>query len=169
MITEAHSTMSSYREMLLEHVFVGELLRYLWIHGHTHAEFLKPQTDDAGYDIVIECNSILRHIQLKTTHAQGRRANVDVHLRLATKPGGCVLWMFFDPDSLTLGPFLWFGGGPHERLPNVSDFKMAKHTKGDSTGTKSFRPHIRLIPKGRFERLSSIGEVAEKLFGGLCA
>ena len=164
-MSDPHSVHSSYREMLLEHIFVGEVLRHLWTNGPVHAEVLKPQVDDAGYDLAIECNRILRHIQLKGSHARARRANVDVQLALADKPSGCVLWLFFDADTLSLGPFLWFGGEPGASLPSIQGFRTARHTKGDATGKKLERPNLRLIPKGKFERLSTIAEVVDRLFG----
>ncbi len=46
--TAVHSFRSSYREMVLHHLFVGELLRTLWLKG-LHAEVLRPRTDDSGY------------------------------------------------------------------------------------------------------------------------
>jgi len=165
MTTTVHSTRSSYREMLLEHLLVGEILRHLWIRGNAHVEFLKPQVDDAGYDIVLVCNSITRHIQLKTSHATARRANVDLHLNLAKKDGGCVIWTFFDATTLELGPFLWFGGRPGKPLPEIKRFKAAKHTRADATGKKGIRPNLRLIPKGKFEQLATIADLVKRLFG----
>ena len=165
MTATVHSTHSSNREMLLEHLLVGEVLRYLWIKDYAHVEFLKPQVDDAGYDIVLVCNSVTRHIQLKTSHATARRSNVDLHLHLATKAGGCVIWTFFDAKTLELGPFLWFGGSPGEPLPEIRSFRIAKHTKADATGKKGMRPNLRMIPKGKFERLTTVAELVERLFG----
>ena len=66
----ARSSQSSYQEMLIEHLFTGDLLRTLW---PRHAEVLKPQVDDGGYDLVVEVGSIIRHIQLKTS--KPRREN----------------------------------------------------------------------------------------------
>ena len=167
MTTTVHSTHSSYREMLLEHLLVGEILGHLWTRGIAHVEFLKPQVDDAGYDIVLACNSITRHIQLKTSHATAQRSNVDLQLNLAKKQGGCVIWTFFDAETLRLGPFLWFGGPPGKLLPEIRSFRMAKHTKGDATGKKAVRPNLRLIPKGKFERLTTVAELVQRLFGRL--
>jgi hypothetical protein len=161
----AHFLHSSYREMLLEHLFVGEVLKHLWKNGIYHAELLKPQVDDSGYDIVITCNSITRYIQLKGAHEKARRANVNVQLALAEKPNGCVIWMFFNPETLKLGPFLWFGNPPGEPLPDIRGFRTAKHTKADATGKKAERPGLRLIQKGKFEELTSIAQVVERLFG----
>jgi hypothetical protein len=65
---KAHSEHSSYREKLLEHLFVGDVLRELWLCGVTTAEFLRPEVDAGGYDLVITCNGFVRHIQLKSSH-----------------------------------------------------------------------------------------------------
>ena len=46
-----HSLLSSYREKLLEHLFVGEVMRYVWLSRVKRLEVLKPQVDDGGYDL----------------------------------------------------------------------------------------------------------------------
>ena len=76
-----HSEHSSNREKLLEHLFIGEVLRCLWRKGIATAEFLRPEVDSGGYDLVIDCNSILRHIQLKSSHREAKTARLD-----ASKP-----------------------------------------------------------------------------------
>ena len=65
--TADHSRHSSCREMLIEHLFVGEVMRHVWVSGGKRLEILKPQVDDGGYDLVLETGSVLRHIQLKTS------------------------------------------------------------------------------------------------------
>ena len=125
----ARSLQSSYQEMLIEHLFTGDLLRKLW---PRHAEVLKPQVDDGGYDLVVEVGSIIRHVQLKTSKRDGKTATQKVHKRLEKKPSGCVIWIQFDYCKFELGPFLWFGGRPGEPLPSLSEFRTARHTKGDS-------------------------------------
>ena len=59
---EADSLFSSYRERVLEHLFVGEVLRELWLRGEHQVEVLRPEVDGAGYDVVLECQSVVRHI-----------------------------------------------------------------------------------------------------------
>lgn len=163
------STRSSLRESIIEHLFVGEILRKLWLRDEirknvTQVEVLKPQVDDAGYDLVIDCNSSIRHVQLKSSRADAKRDSVSISLKLTRKPSGCVIWVFFDPSTLSLGPFLWFGSRPGHPLPDIEDFKVTKHTKGDATGKKADRPGLREVPKGRFERLASIDHVIDRLF-----
>ncbi len=120
---------SSYREMLLEHLFSGEVMRHLWLRGNIRIETLKPQVDDAGYDLVLEANGVVRHVQLKSSHRDSSTADVKVSLSLAKKPSGCVIWLWFDPLTLQLGPFLWFGGAPGQPLPQIANLKVAKHTR----------------------------------------
>jgi len=63
---EIHSTHSTLRERIVEHVFVGEALRTLWRRGIVDVEVLRPEFDAHGYDLVIARGDIIRHIQLKT-------------------------------------------------------------------------------------------------------
>jgi hypothetical protein len=159
-----HSTASTAREKLIEHLFVGAMLRHLWLAGHRDAEVLRPEFDARGYDIVIEAGGVMRHIQLKSSAIGARTANVSISLDLARKPGGCVVWVWFDPQTLELGPLLWLGGEPGRPLPALGD-KVAKHTRGNRTGAKAARPNLRVVPKGRFERIGTIAELAERMFG----
>jgi hypothetical protein len=78
-----------------------------------------------------------------------------------------VVWVIFDPSTLELGPFLWFGGLPGERLPDVRDLKVARHTKGNAQGVKQERPNMRVLPKGRFEKLGTMPDLLLRLFGPL--
>ena len=161
-----HSIRSSYREMLLEHLFAGAVMRHLWLNGVTRLELLKPQVDDSGYDLVLEANAVVRHVQLKASHRGAATSGVSINLALAEKPSGCVIWIQFDPDSLDLGPFLWFGGRAGEKLPDLSPFKIAKHARANAQGVKAERPNIRHVPKARFTLLETIGDVVDLLFGG---
>jgi hypothetical protein len=163
--TKAHTHYSSYRETVIEHLFVGAVLRTLWCAGPVPAEVMKPQVDDAGYDLVLEANGVMRHIQLKSSFRGSKTASQKVHLRLGDKPGGCVVWVIFDPATLELGPFLWFGAPAGEPLPGLGSFKIARHSKGDSTGYKAERPMIRVVPKGQFELLNTTEQVVASLFG----
>lgn len=107
----------------------------------------------------------VRHIQLKASFRGSKIAKQKVHLSLAEKPSGCVVWVYFDPDSFELGPFLYFGDAPGKRLPDIESFKIAKHTKGNAQGVKAERPNQRVINKGKFKRIDSIEGLWDQLFG----
>ena len=169
MAATEHSLHSSYREALLEHLFAGEVMKCLWLQGVHRMEVLKPQVDDGGYDLVLEANGVTRHVQMKSSHHRSGTARVNVSLRLMEKPSGCVVWTRFHRDTLELGPFLWFGGAPGQRLPDISGFEVAKHTKGNAEGVKTERPNLRVVPRKLFDRVDSIQELVERLFGPLLA
>ncbi len=162
-----HSEHSSYREKLLEHIFIGEVLKYLWSRGVVDVEFLRPEVDNGGYDLVIAYKNVTRYIQLKATHNESKVREQKVNLRLMDKPSGCVVWVVFNPNDLALETFFWFGGGPGERLPDITGFPVATHTKGNAQGTKTARPNIRVLSISKFKKLTSVGELVEQLFGTL--
>ena len=163
--SNVHSERSSHREALLEHLFAGEVMKHLWRQGEWRLEVLKPQVDDGGYDLVLEANSVVRHVQLKSSFRGSTVDKVKVHTLLAAKPSGCVIFMRFDKQTLDLGPFLFFGGRPGEKLPDISGMRIARHTKGNAQGIKAERPNIREVPLSRFEELATIGSVVGRLFG----
>ncbi len=73
MIASEHSLHSSQREALLEHLFAGSVMRCLWLKGIRQLEFLKPQVDNGGYDLVLEANSIVRYVQMKSAFDGAKR------------------------------------------------------------------------------------------------
>jgi len=44
----------------MEHLFIGELLRHLWLQGIRDVEVLRAEVDCGGFDLVVECGGILR-------------------------------------------------------------------------------------------------------------
>ena len=156
---------SSAREKVLEHLFVGELLKCLWKRGRRDIEVLRAEVDMGGYDVAIEAYGVLRHIQLKSSHKDARTARVPINVNLASKPSGCVVWMHFDQKTLDLGPFLWFGSTPGLPLPSIAEEKVARHTKANKDGVKAERPNIRVLPVARFAKLAKIEDVVSQLFG----
>jgi hypothetical protein len=162
---------SSLRESIIEHLFVGEILRALWLTNRTQVEVLKPQVDNSGYDLAVECEvgsnsgrSALWHIQLKSSHADAKRSSVNVSVKLTQKANWCVIWIFFDPKTLKLGSFYWIGARSGQTPFDMSKFKATKHTKGDAQGDKKERPGLRDVPKAKFTRLESIDDVIRRLF-----
>jgi hypothetical protein len=160
----AHSSQSSTREKVIEHLFVGELLRCLWCKGARDIEVLRAEVDKGGYDIVLEANDVIRHVQLKSSHRTAKTREVGINIGLARKPSGCVIWIQLDPETMELGPFLWFGGEPGQSLPPLGD-RVAKHAKGNRDGVKAERPNIRLLRRHEMVILGTIHDVAKSLFG----
>src|SRR5258707_9823112 len=160
----AHSSDSSLREQALGHVFLGQLLTFMWQSGARDIEVLKSEVDRGGYDVVLEANGIIRHLQLKSSFRGSKVREVDVSTKLLRKPGGCILWLEFDRESLAIERFYWFGGNAGTALPDLG-LRISRHSKGNSAGEKNERPIHRVLTRGRFEALADISVVVEKLFG----
>lgn len=160
-----HVKNSSYRERLLEHLFVGELLKMSWASGDCTLEISKPEVDRSGYDLIAEANGVIRHIQLKATFVGSSTTSQKVHISLGGKPSGCVVLIRFDKLTLGLGPFLYFGGAAGQPLPSLANHKVAKHTKGNAQGVKAERPNIRTIPNSAFTKIDTIDQLYVRLFG----
>jgi len=82
----AHYAESSARENLIEHVFLGELLRGLWRKNIRDLEVLRPEVDSGGYDLALEFRGQTRHVQLKSSYRGARRAERDRERQTARAP-----------------------------------------------------------------------------------
>ena len=154
---------SSLIESLLEYRFLAELGAYL-ARFDTAIEVLRGDVDRSGHDVVLEAKGIMRHVQLKATVAGGKRANVTVNNALALKPSGCIIWMTYDRVTFLITGMRWFGGTPGESLPTTGD-RIARHSKANADGVKAERAQHRVIAGGKFDRMSGLPQLAERLFG----
>jgi len=159
---------STFYEQLVEHVFISEVLQEAWYGFGQTVEVLRSEIDASGYDVVFECNGIVRHVQLKTSAFNAKASRQKVNIALAVKPSGCVVWIVRHEDHksarMTLS-YRFFGGTPGSCLPDVERFPIAKHTKGDAAGTKKERPNIRVVPKRDFVPVATTKALIERLFG----
>lgn len=159
---------STFFEQLVEHVFISEILQESYYGSGMTVEVLRAEIDASGYDLVLERNGVMRHVQLKTSRTAGRTAVQKVHTALSVKPSGCVVWIIRDEDPETRRmrlSYRFFGGQPGEPLPSLAGFKVAKHTKGNSAGEKKERPAIRVVPKSEFQAIGTTEELVAALFG----
>jgi hypothetical protein len=160
----AHSSDSSLREQALGHLFLGQLLAFMWQNGGRDIEVLKSEVDRGGYDVVLEANGIIRHVQLKSSFRGSKVREVDISTKLLHKPGGCILWLEFDRETLAIERFYWFGGKAGNGLPDLGE-RISRHSKGNSKGEKNERLGHRVVAKGDFQAFADIREVVGKLFG----
>lgn len=155
---------SSTLEKILEHRIIADLSSHFWLSGIDEFEISRSEVDAYGYDLVVEVGNVIRHIQLKMMRLGAAKSGVNISLRLARKPSGCVVWMVYDPKDLTFDHFLWFGSSPGAALPPLGD-KVAKHTKSNSQGEKTERSGHRTLAKTKFAKLADVKALAGHLFG----
>ena len=161
---DKHAIFSTLRENIVEHLFAGELLRRLWQRGILDAEILKSEFDAGGYDLVLTCRDVTRHIQLKVSRKGGARVEVNVSLRLAEKASGCVVWIVVD-DDLNMVELRWFGDRGTGPLPDLAAFKVVRHSKGDAKGVKHRRIGHRVVPRREFTSLAGVDDLLLCLLG----
>jgi hypothetical protein len=160
--------LSNFFEQLVEHAFVSEILQEVYYGRGLVVEVLRSEVDSYGYDLILECNGVMRHVQLKTSRPEASASTQKVNMKLGEKSGGCVIWVIRHecPDSRRMKlSYRFFGGAAGEPLPDLSEFKLAKHNKGDATGKKKERPAIRVIPKSKFRSIETTEELVDVLFG----
>lgn len=154
---------SSLREKILEYRLLGELGVEL-LERDIDFTVLHSVSDHHGYDAVVDAGTVERHIQLKATTVGTTTRNVPISTRLAAKPSGCVIWMVFDPVERRFTEFRWFGAAPGQPLPDLGE-RPVRHSRANAAGVKAIRPEQRSLGLAKFERLSSIQAVADRLFG----
>ena len=157
-----HSEHSSYREKMIEHLFIGELLKISWQEGSCDLEIARAEVDNSGHDIIAEKGKIIRHIQLKSSYIGSKTSRHNIQIKLREKPYGCVVWIMFDEDTMELKKFRFFGS---KKMDDILSFKTSKHNKGDKDGNKGERSKLRVVPESKFDKYDSIHEIYEVLFG----
>jgi hypothetical protein len=128
------SRKSSFIARLVEHIFASEVLQEVFysFDGET-VDVLHGEVDAFGYDLVLECRGIVRHVQLKSTKVGGKAGSQKVNIALAEKPCGCVIWAFHQKvDRRMKLSYRVFGNEAGRRLPPLDGFDVGKHTKGDA-------------------------------------
>jgi hypothetical protein len=158
---------SSSFERLLELALIADLTQEAWFGRHQIVDVLHSTVDAFGHDVVFECGQVLRHVQIKGRAMNGTTTRYKINTRLAARPSGCVIWLGWqrrtDVNRLDM-EYRWLGGLPGERLPDLGN-TVAKHTKANAQGIKIERPDIRIVPPSRFEKLASMSELLDRLFG----
>jgi hypothetical protein len=149
---------------VVEHVFLGELLRYLWVAKIPGVQVLKPEVDTAGYDLVLSLGKVIRHVQLKASMHGGKAAHQPIHGALGEHASGCVVWIVLN-DDLSFAKFRWYGAPPGEPLPALTRFKRAKHSRANAQGKKKEREYTWAVPKKAFEPVPDIAGLVQALFG----
>lgn len=161
----ASSLHSVFLEKMTEQLLVAELLQERWYGLGRKVGVLRTAVDDAGYDVVLECGGILRHVQLKSSRADSTTARQTINIALADKPSGCVVWVIreenFETRRMSLR-YRFFGGSPGEPLPAIPATRRRKAKRRQQE-----RPNMRTINKGQFQCVHTTQHLLELLFGPL--
>ena len=147
---------SVFYEKMTEQLFIAELLQEAWLGFNKKIEVLRSEVDDAGYDIVLECGGVLRHVQLKSSKADATTTSQKINVALTHKPSGCVVWILRTENrkkrrmSLT---YRFFGDAPGKPLPSMDQNRRKERT------------NARVVNKGQFKNVKNSKHLLKLLFG----
>lgn len=145
-------------EKLMEHIFLSEVLQECWFRRRRVVEVLRAEVDAAGYDIVLEMDGRIRHVQLKASRQGGKTSKQTINSKLPNRQGGCVVWIAYDVTEETgrakLKYRLWDSEG-HKRPDTV----------GRNSRTGNERPNTFVLKKSDFDLIEETSVLVDRLFG----
>lgn len=162
MSEDKHFLHSSLREEYVEYIFLSKLCSYGWSQDR-FVEVARAHTSAHGYDLILSCENVTRHVLLKSSLVDATTNHKSVNLALTKKPSGCVIWLKIDPNSLDPVSFGWLGSRGGKPLSDLGD-RVTKRTTPNSSGDKPERKASRDVTWGRFTKLTSIEMVFSNLF-----
>ena len=156
-----HYQHSSYREKLLEHLFLSELLQVGWFKDPPiRVEVIRPDVDNSGYDLLLECGRFRRYVQLKRSH---KARDPTVNAGLGKKKGGCVVIILFSVagqgSTRTYNlRYRFFGKKNPEQCPELGE------TTGKDPNSGKIRKDTRILNIRWFDKPAKINQLFDKLF-----
>ena len=157
---------SSYRERMLEYLFLSELLQEGWFRNPPRmVEVIRPDVDKFGYDLLLECEGMRRYVQLKSSDIKSSakyRAQT-VNVELEAKQGGCVVQILLEEVNASAGlkyqlEYRFLGKEDPKEFLGLGD------KKGKNTSTGEERSNTREINVGGFDKPAKINQLFDKLF-----
>lgn len=149
------TTQSRSVENVIEHLFLAEILRECWFRRRQPVAVSRAEVDSDGYDVVLESLGQIRYIQLKASIKGGKTSKQTINAKLENRPGGCIVWVNYEPDRETGNVILTYRWREAEGLPA----DLGRHTR---TGRE--RPTARVVRRGDFETLTDTRALVDRLF-----
>lgn len=118
---------------------------------------LRSEVDAAGYDLILESDGVIRHVQLKASRQGARTSKQTINSKLEKRRGGCIVWVFYSVDSTTCRAELTYRWREASNLPE----RRGRHSRGGAT-----RENTRVVRKAEFELVPDIAGLVDLLFGG---
>jgi hypothetical protein len=140
-------------ENLVEHWFLAELLCHMWFDRERVVEVSKAEVDSWGYDVVLAVEDTARYVQLKTS------VPCDVHERLASREGGCIVAVIVGEIDRKLKYRLW------DRTVDMENLRQARSTvyRRNQNKVPERRAH-RIVPSSHFSPKMNIKDLCDRLF-----
>lgn len=158
--------LSVYRESLIEHMFIADLVQAGWTTGKM-IQVAKSEIDAWGYDIILSCGPVVRYVQMKSSVTG---VAIAANRALSMIPGACIVRVTpsvpVKSARISLS-YRIFQAGPRAGL-KLGGFKSAVSTRyvKSSTGTpvRKVRKNHVVVPTSAFGPIRSAEELVGDLF-----
>jgi hypothetical protein len=127
-------------EKILEYRFLADLTSALWV-DDIPCDVMRSDVDHHGYDLAIEANGILRHIQLKGKTHGAETNEWHFNVNLWKRGSGCIVILEHKDKCSEISDIRFLGGDPGQRLtdffPLLTDKRQEKHlSEGEKPSKK---------------------------------
>lgn len=155
---------SFYFESNLTHLLLQELMREILMAEHPRRlTVLKAEVDSEGYDRALASGSAPRYVQFKTLGRRASTVNYSIKAPRADLPGGCVLWLCYDQESLTRMHYQLLAGAPGEPLGTLLPAFHAQKRKNGEWVARGGYVHVKT--KDANHRNIGVTKLADAPFG----
>lgn len=101
-IINKESEFSNFRESMVEHRFIAELMEYCWQRDFFDIQVLHSEIDDSGYDLVVSIKNNTSFLQLKVTSEESRVCEFPIHQNLVSKPNAFILLIEYEKSNISI-------------------------------------------------------------------
>jgi hypothetical protein len=157
-------------EKILEYRFLADLTSELYQQG-IPCDVMRGDVDHHGYDLAIEANGILRHIQLKGQTHGARTGNWNFNVNLWERGSGCIVILEHKDFCREISRFKYLGGPPGQPLskdliPRTEESPTEESPKARPSGGKKLSKKVRLTSRCFGEKQDwEVKKLVLKLFG----
>jgi hypothetical protein len=142
-------------------------MTHAWFTYKKEVKIIRCEVDSSGYDLIVDCDSTFRYIQLKTSVLSSKRSYQKFNVSLLAQQNPCIIWIIYRYDKkkndLDFKYYFW-GNELGKKKPNEKAYKATRQrTAGGKNGRLC---NVRNIPKGQFSE-ANIFELFIKLFGAV--
>jgi len=164
---EAMARRSSHVENVLTHALIAKIAQELWRRDPwLELQVFKADVDDAGFDLVLGCQGVMRFIQIKQTHLQGKAVKYSIRLDFARLKGACAVVLVYNAANLEIDHCLFFGGTPGEPMPDIEANPVSiSPGRRTADGERKERENYRDVPRRAFTGSQDMPELVNRLFG----
>lgn len=164
---DAMARRSSHVENVLTHSLIAKIAQVLWKRDPWFdLQVFKADVDDAGFDLVLGCQGVMRYIQIKQTYLQGKAVKYSMRLDFARMKDACAVVLVYDGATLEIDHCLFYGGAPGESMPDIEGNKVSLSPgRRTADGARKARENYRDVPRKCFEGPLTTADLVQRLFG----